>query len=609
VAAGCVTFFGTDALRPALLTWFTAAGAQVIVGLVSGLYRGRARIASFEEVAWLSLTMLCAGVTASLATLLFAASALGVALSAIATPLALLGALAARLLWRYRYEQRTLRRTVASAPLIVFGAGEGGHQVVRAMLRKADYPYRPVAILDDDRRKRRLRLMGVPVEGGRESLATVAGRTGATVLLIAIPSADADLLRGLTDLAAEIGLQVKVVPGVSELIDGRVGVIDIRDLHLEDLVGRRPVGPELEKLSQYVRGKRVLVTGAGGSIGSELCRAIGLHQPAQLLKLDRDESALHALQLTLEGHGLLYAGDLLLADLRDASTIRRIFAEHRPHIVFHAAALKHLSLLEQYPAEAVQTNVRGTLTVLEAAAAVGVETFVNISTDKAAAPVSVLGYSKRITERLTAAVAGMAPGTYVSVRFGNVLGSRGSVLTAFAAQVADGGPVTVTHPDVTRYFMTVHEAVRLVLAAGGVGRSGEVLVLDMGQPVHVADVAARVAATGQHPVQTVYTGLRPGEKLHEVLFAPDEVAVAHTHRLISHVPVPPLAPAAISHLDPQLPHSVQVNTLRELALASDAGLAADLGRAPTERSMPPHALGIMPPHALGIERPSASATA
>jgi FlaA1/EpsC-like NDP-sugar epimerase len=203
-----------------------------------------------------------------------------------------------------------------------------------------------------------------------------------------------------------------------------------------------------------VHGKRILVTGAGGSIGSELCRALVLHQPARLFKLDRDESALHALQLSLEGHGLLYSSDLLLADLRDASTIQRIFAEHRPHIVFHTAALKHLSLLEQYPAEAVQTNVRGTLAVLEAAAAVGVERFVNISTDKAAAPVSVLGYSKRITERLTAAVAGTAPGTYVSVRFGNVLGSRGSVLTTFAAQVADGGPVTVTHPDVTRYFMT-----------------------------------------------------------------------------------------------------------------------------------------------------------
>jgi FlaA1/EpsC-like NDP-sugar epimerase len=557
----------------ALFVWLAVAGAQVGTGLASGLYRGRARVASFEEVSWLSGTMLCAGMTVSVAALLLTASAIGAAVAAIATPLALLCALASRLLWRYRYEQRTVHRSVTSAPLIVFGAGEGGYQVVRAMLRKQDWPYRPVAILDDDPRKRHLRLMGVPVEGGRESLAAVAKRTGCTVLLVAIPSASAGLIREITDLATEAGLQVKVLPGVSHLIDGRVGVVDIRDLDLEDLVGRRPVGPELDQLCQYVKGKRVLVTGAGGSIGSELCRALVPHQPAQLLKLDRDESALHALQLSLEGHGLLCSADLLLADLRDASTMQRIFAEHHPQIVFHTAALKHLSLLEQYPAEAVQTNVRGTLTVLEAAAAVGVERFVNISTDKAAAPVSVLGYSKRITERLTAAMAETAPGAYVSVRFGNVLGSRGSVLTAFKAQVAGGGPVTVTHPDVTRYFMTVHEAVRLVLAAGGVGRSGEVLVLDMGQPARIADVAARVAASAGRPVEIVYTGLRPGEKLHEVLFDPDEVPFDSSHRLIAHVAVPPLASAAISQLDPQLPGSVLISTLRELALGSHAGSA------------------------------------
>ena len=573
VSAGMV-LSGGYRLRLVLLAWLFVACAQVVAGLASGLYRGRARVASFEEVLWLSATMFCAGLAASIAILLLAESATDAALVAVATPLALLFALASRLLWRYQHEQRTLHRSVTSAPLIVFGAGEGGYQAVRAMLRKKDWPYRPVAILDDDPLKRHLRLMGVPVEGGRDSLAAVAKRTGSTVLLIAIPSASADLIRELTDAATEAGLQVKVLPGVSKLIDGKVGVVDIRDLNLEDLVGRRPVGPELDELAQYVRGKRVLVTGAGGSIGSELCRALVLHQPAQLLRLDRDESALHALQLSLEGHGLLCSDDLLLADLRDATTMRRIFAEHRPHIVFHAAALKHLSLLQQYPAEAVQTNVRGTLTVLEAAAEAGVERFVNISTDKAAAPVSVLGYSKRITERLTATAGETAPGAFVSVRFGNVLGSRGSVLTTFTAQVAEGGPVTVTHPDVTRFFMTVQEAVRLVLAAGGVGRSGEVLVLDMGEPARIADVAARVAASAGSQVEIVYTGLRPGEKLHEVLFDPDEVPVASSHRLITHVLVPPLATTAISRLDPQLPASVLIDTLRELALGSHAGTAA-----------------------------------
>ena len=241
-----------------------------------------------------------------------------------------------------------------------------------------------------------------------------------------------------------------------------------------------------------------------------------------------------------------------LLGIRDRAALEAVFTERRPQVVFHAAALKHLPLLERHPREAVRTNVLGTLTMLEVSSASGVDRFVNISSDKAAGPCSVLGYSKRIGERLTAHFCGSARGTYLSVRFGNVLGSRGSVLETFRAQIRAGGPVTVTHPDVTRYFMTVEEAVQLVIQAGAIGRDGEVLVLDMGEPVRIAHVAHRLAANAERSIEIVYTGLRPGEKLHEVLLGPGEVDRRPIHRQISHVDVPPLAPAELASVEPSL---------------------------------------------------------
>jgi FlaA1/EpsC-like NDP-sugar epimerase len=270
-------------------------------------------------------------------------------------------------------------------------------------------------------------------------------------------------------------------------------------------------------------------------------------------------------QLAITGRALLDGDDLVLADIRDIEHLHRLFEERRPEVVFHAAALKHLTLLERFPGEAVKSNVWGTLSVLEAAKAVGVKQFVNISTDKAADPCSVLGYSKRIAERLTAHVAGEAEGTYLSVRFGNVLGSRGSVLTAFASQVAAGGPVTVTDPAVTRYFMTVREAVQLVVQAAAVGRDGEVLVLDMGEAVSIDGVARRLASQSRRPVQIVYTGLRPGEKLHEDLLAVGERDERPFHPLVSHVPVQPLAPVPALALDPFAPGPDVIDELRRLA--------------------------------------------
>jgi FlaA1/EpsC-like NDP-sugar epimerase len=257
--------------------------------------------------------------------------------------------------------------------------------------------------------------------------------------------------------------------------------------------------------------------------------------------LDRDESALHAVQLSIEGRALLDSRHLVVCDIRDTDRVTQIFEEHRPEVVFHAAALKHLPLLQMHPEEALKTNVWGTQVLVDASLATGVQRFVNISTDKAADPCSVLGYSKRLAERLTAAAADHGDGVFLSVRFGNVLGSRGSVVTAFEKQIEAGGPITVTDPDVTRYFMTVEEAVQLVIQAGAVGRDGEALVLDMGEPVRIDDVAKRLIAESNRSIEIVYTGLRDGEKLHEVLFGTGEVGSSPSHPRISHVEVPPLA--------------------------------------------------------------------
>ena len=550
---------------PGLLsTMVLAVVLQLGAGLAFGLYSGRWRFGSFDEVTALGRTV--AVTTAVLYVFNLPLVPRPVPASAVlgAGFVVLVLMAGVRYAWRLRLEQKRRPSGADSARLLVFGAGEAGAQVIAAMLRDPQSPYLPVGLLDDDPEKRNLRIMGVPVVGTRRRIRQAAERLRADALLIAIPSAAAQLVAELTDLATEAGLPVKVLPPVRELFAGDVAVGDIRDINVEDLLGRHRVETDIEAIAGYLTGKRVLVTGAGGSIGSELCRQILRYGPAELVMLDHCEAGLHAVELAIGGRALLTSDSVVLADIRDAGQVRQVFEQHRPDVVFHAAALKHLPLLERAPGEAVKTNVRGTLTVLEAAAATGTERFINISTDKAADPVSVLGYSKRIGERLTSSFAGGGQGVYLSVRFGNVLGSSGSVLTAFQAQLRTGGPLTVTHREVTRYFMTVEEAVELVIQAGAIGRAGEALVLDMGKPVRIADVAERLVAQARRPIRIVYTGLRPGEKLHEVLLGPDEVDHRPVHPAISHVPVPPLDPVEAGMLDPSAPADEVVGALRDL---------------------------------------------
>ena len=538
-------------------------------GLAAGLYRRRYLRGSREEVA--AVVLACFLTTCCLAVVglvtgrrALAETVLGGAVFAV---VAILGARYAV----FAVRQRSRPAAPTAVKIIVFGAGDAGTQLIHRLATQGGAAYRPVALLDDDSAKRRLRIHGVPVLGGRGQLAEIAASTGAGILVIAIAGGSGKVIHDLTEAAERCGLVPKVIPSVQELLTGRAQIEGVRDPRISDLLGRRAVRTDVALVREHIAGRRVLVTGAGGSIGAELCRQLDRFGPAELIMLDRDESALHAIQLALRGRALLDTEETVLADIRDQRRVREVFGRFRPEIVFHAAALKHLPLLEGCPAEALKSNVWGTLTVLQAAAEHGVQSFINISTDKAANPVSVLGYSKRITERLTAYMSAQASGTYLSVRFGNVLGSRGSVLTALSAQVAAGGPVTVTDPDVSRYFMLADEAVHLVLQAAVIGRGGEVLVLDMGEPVRIADIARRLAASTGRDLEVVFTGLRPGEKLTEDRLGHAETDHRPCHPLICQVPVPALDPGQVTGLDPD----ADPGTLRQILAARACGPPAD----------------------------------
>ncbi|MGJ9421478.1 polysaccharide biosynthesis protein [Aeromicrobium sp. CF3.5] len=527
-----------------LIVGGVAALTHVLIAWAVRLHQGRSALASFEETFVLFSVLVGSSVVASAVNFLADGPLLPRTTPITALFIALLLCVWPRGLWRVLVLQsRPVRPDAVQTPVVIAGAGEGGRQLVQSMHRDAHQQWRPVGFVDDDRQKKHFRFRGLSVLGAIDQLGKVAQRTGATTVIAAIPSASAELIGRINEIALEHDLDIKVLPSVNEMFSA-ISASSVRDLAPEDLLGRHQIKTDLQAISHTLTGKRVLVTGAGGSIGSELCRQISRFDPAALVMVDRDESALHSLMLSIHGRADLESQDVVLANIREADRMREVFETHRPEVVFHAAALKHVNMLEGHAAEAVKTNVLGTLNVLQAAEEVGVERFVNISTDKAADPINVLGYTKRIAEGLTAAFAESPTGTFLSVRFGNVLGTNGSVLRTFAAQIAAGGPVTVTHPDVTRYFMTVDEAVQLVIQAAAIGRDGEALVLDMGEAVNIADVARQMIEQSRDTIDIAYTGLKPGEKMHEVLFATGESDVRSVHPLVSHVSVP-----AISHRD------------------------------------------------------------
>lgn len=512
-----------------------------VAGWLAGLYRGRFIPGSLLETSVLVVVFAGASLVV-FAGHLVGESFVGVPRSTalVAGAFTLLAALVLRSLVR-RKELFGAGAAAGAEPVLVFGAGDGGRQLVGQLRRSSVSKFRPVAILDDDPAKQGLVVDGIRVRGTREHIAHFAHTLGAGTLLVAVPSLPGDELVDIRDRAEEAGLHVLVLPPIDSMMKARVAVDELRGINVTDLLGRAPARLNQTQIAEYIRGKRIMVTGAGGSIGSELCRQLVRFRPAELMMLDRDESGLHAVQLSIQDQAMLDGEDTILASIRDREAIAEIFAKRKPQIVFHAAALKHMPLLEHYPLEALKTNVLGTLNLLEAASMGGVETFVNISTDKAANPSSVLGTSKRVAERLTAAQASKDNvGKYVSVRFGNVLGSRGSVLTVFEKQIEDGGPLTVTDPEVDRFFMTIPEACQLVLQAAAVGSTGDTLVLDMGEPIKIAEVAKTLIEQSGKQIEIVYTGLRENEKLSEVLFDDTEVPViSKEHESLSEVQVPP----------------------------------------------------------------------
>ncbi|CAG0972178.1 O-antigen biosynthesis protein WbqV [Anaerolineae bacterium] len=441
-----------------------------------------------------------------------------------------------------RFAER-MRQPRASAQkkserVAIFGAGDAGIAIVREMQRNPRLGLEPVVFIDADPLKQGNLILGVPVVGDRSILPQVVKTYDIQQAIIAIPSAPGKTIRDLTHLCQEINLPVKTMPGMSELLDGRVRVNQLRLVEIADLLRREPVETDLGEIAGLLQGKRVLVTGAGGSIGSELCRQIARCAPAEMILLGHGENSIFEILGELQSnhvHASMTCYHPLIADVRDRNRLRHVFSRYRPEIVFHAAAHKHVPLMEENLEDAVTTNVLGTRNVLAYVAETQVEHFVLISTDKAVNPTSVMGATKRVAELMVQAMARRTGRQFVAVRFGNVLDSRGSVVPLFKKQIARGGPVLVTHPEMRRYFMTIPEAVQLVLQTTVFGASGEVYVLDMGEPVRIVDLARdliRLSGYDEDEIEIQFTGLRPGEKLFEELFLSEENYRRTTHSKI-----------------------------------------------------------------------------
>ncbi len=431
------------------------------------------------------------------------------------------------------------RQRTAGASTLIVGAGVAGTSLARDLHRVKSFGLTPVGFLDDDPQKLGRRLRSTPVLGTIDDLEAVLQRTGAEVVVIAIPSMGSADIRALARRAALHGARVRHLPPFLAALQREIAGSDMRDLQVGSLIGRDEMRVVSPGAAAAITGKRVLVTGAGGSIGSELCRQLYAFGPSSLVMLDHDESNLHRLHLDLWGEAAMDADAVMVADIRDRERIHQIFREHRPQIVFHAAALKHLPVLERHPCEGVKSNVLGTENLVEAAIDHEAERFVLISTDKAANPTSVLGATKRVAELVLQAHAGSST-VLSAVRFGNVLGSRGSLLHVIREQLASGSTVTVTDPEVTRFFMTIEEAVGLVLETARMADATATYVLDMGEPVKIVDLVENFARLLSVPtIDFRFTGLRPGEKLNEELFGDGEERVPTTHSRIT-MALPPM---------------------------------------------------------------------
>lgn len=476
----------------------------------------------------------------------YASSPIGVLI--VDAVLAFCGLVGVRALRRLESERSEAKQRVTNGTAVttlLVGAGRAGALVAREIVSRPDVGLDPVAFVDDDPAKIGTHIGGIPVLGTTSQIARIAEKLNAKQVLISMASAPGQDLRRVVKICEDAKLRVKIIPGIFEMINGSVSLNRIRDVAIEDLLRREPVDLDIDGISKFLRGRCVLITGAGGSIGSELCRQVARFQPSKLLLVERSENNLFFIdrELTESFPDL----DLVpcIADVCDSARLDEIFSEHHPHTVFHAAAHKHVPMMELNPAEAVKNNVFGTITIADTADRYAVSEFVLISTDKAVKPVSVMGATKRAAEIYIQALSTRSDTKFVAVRFGNVLGSAGSVVPIFREQIRKGGPITVTHPDMRRYFMTIPEATQLVLQAAAVGETGEVLILDMGEPIRMVDLARdmiRLSGLREgEDIEIVFTGIRPGERLFEELYADDEIIDRSRHPRIF---VGKVAPAA-----------------------------------------------------------------
>jgi len=419
---------------------------------------------------------------------------------------------------------------------LVIGAGKAGVLIAKELKHSSEAELYPVAFVDDDRAKWDLQIMGMPVVGGREQIPEVVERFGIEKIVIAIPSTSKAEISKIIDICKTTKAKIKILPRVTDLVKGNLSVNMIREVRLEDLLGRDAVQVDLEGIANYVTGQVVLVTGAGGSIGSELCRQVLPFGPGKLLLLGHGENSIFDIEHELRKSYPDTFIETLIADIQDSIRLREIFNSNRPSVIFHAAAHKHVPLMERNPAEAVKNNILGTRNVADCAHEFGALRFVMVSTDKAVNPTSIMGATKRVAEMYIQGLARTSGTKFVAVRFGNVLGSRGSVIPTFERQIREGGPVTVTHPDMVRYFMTIPEAVQLVIQAGALAKGGEIFILDMGKPVKIADLARDlIRLSGYVPdedIKVVFTGIRPGEKLFEEILTNEEGISATKHNRI-----------------------------------------------------------------------------
>jgi len=440
-----------------------------------------------------------------------------------------------------RFALRALKETTplfkpAGKRLLIVGAGDAGDMLLREIKKNKSLEYNPVGFVDDDPNKAGVKIHGVPVLGRAQDIPKLISSRGVEEIIIAIPSATGSQMRRIFGYCRESKAKFMTIPPLKEIIGGEVHFNQVREVRMEDLLGREPVNLDMELIRQYLGGKTVLITGAGGSIGSELCRQVASFHPAKVIPLDRAENSLFYIQLELRERFPDLDLHPLICDINNEEKLQAIMDEFRPQVIFHSAAYKHVPLMEDHPEEAVLNNIIGTKRIVQASHQAGAEKFVMISTDKAVRPSSVMGASKRVAELWVQGFSRLSKTQFVTVRFGNVLGSQGSVVPIFRHQIAQGGPLTITHPEVTRYFMTLSEAAQLVMQAGALGQGGDILLLDMGEPIRIVDLARdMVSLSGLDPdrdIEFSFCGLRKGEKLHEELFVEGEGVQPTSHAKI-----------------------------------------------------------------------------